>query len=126
MFVVNSPPLLLICRQNFGVDFLKPKHDCTLEKDLFDFLYKYPCLTGILLPLPTSPLSLSPPRPPFLSSFLPPLPGVKRLLLLLFFLTLVGVEEGVGSSPMASVSLLSPEIIKIILMLFKFYGDFFY
>ena len=35
--------------------------------------------------------------------------GVKRLLLLLFFLTLVGVLEGVGSSPLFSLFSPLPE-----------------
>ena len=59
---------------------------------------------GILRPLPTSSASFTPLLAPiFFSSVFPFPEGVKRLLRLLFFLTLVGVELGVGSSPLFSL-----------------------
>ena len=59
---------------------------------------------GMLLPLPTSSASFTPLLAPDLFSSVFPFPeGVNKLLRLLFFLTLVGVELGVGSSPLFSL-----------------------
>ena len=61
---------------------------------------------GMLRPLPTSPalsLALVAAAAAFLSSVLALADGVNKLLRLLFFLTLVGVELGVGSSPLFSL-----------------------